>query len=241
MLKHISRQRQQESQRPEKATAHEAEKGVCRCMIAARMALDAFRHQNVAAGLEDWSRFKMAVELLDHAIDELRRSVHGLPPEQLAAGGFPAAIAFLLEEIQAAGGLDAEFRQDALLGRIAPRQHQAAVRIVQEALANACRHSPSKRLFLELTLDRDVLRIQVRDWGVNFDLYNTLPRHSGRNGNRQPVKLLGGTATLNSQPGQGTSVSVELPLTWRGIMLNVPDRHRSQSPYRCDPPGTFAS
>ena len=56
--------------------------------IAARTALDAFRHQQAEAGL-DWSSFDTAVGLLDRAIEELRRPVRNLPPTLLAAGGFP--------------------------------------------------------------------------------------------------------------------------------------------------------
>jgi len=47
--------------------------------------------------------------------------------------------------------------------RIPLELKRVALRIVQESLANACRHSKSKRLFVELTVDGDVLRIRIRD------------------------------------------------------------------------------
>ena len=78
-------------------------------------------------------------------------------------------MAYLIEDIQAADGPDMEFCQYAIdADQIPPEWKQAAVRITQESLANACRHSKSKRIFLELTLDGDVLRIHARDWGVSF-------------------------------------------------------------------------
>jgi signal transduction histidine kinase len=52
--------------------------GTCQYVIAARMALDHFRHEKAEAGLENWSSFDTAVGLLDHAIEKLRRLVHGL-------------------------------------------------------------------------------------------------------------------------------------------------------------------
>ena len=61
-------------------------------------------------------------------------------------------------------------------------------------------------------MDEDVLRIRVRDWGVGFDPDSTPPGHFGLNGIRRQVQLLRGTATIDSEPGKGTCVTVELPL-----------------------------
>ena len=94
-----------------------------------------------------------------------------------------------------------------------PRQlRRAAFHILRESLANACRHSENKRLFAELTLDGNVLRVQIRDWGVGFDPDSTPTGHLGLGGIRHRIKLIEGIATIISNPGQGTSVTAELPL-----------------------------
>jgi len=79
-----------------------------------------------------------------------------------------------------------------------------AVRITQESLANACRHSGSRRLSVELPLDGDVLRVRVRAWGVGFDPKSPAPGHFGVSGIRRRVELLHGTAAIHSEPGKGT-------------------------------------
>ncbi|MGO9111727.1 MAG: sensor histidine kinase [Thermoguttaceae bacterium] len=88
-----------------------------------------------------------------------------------------------------------------MLNRNSHKLHRAAFRILRESLANACRHSQNKRLVVELTLDGNVLRVQVRDGGVGFDPNGTPPGHFGLNGIRRRLKLLGGRATVNSQVG----------------------------------------
>ena len=181
---------------------HETQNVACQHAISARTTLEAFRHQQPEAGL-DWSSFDTAVGLLDQTIEELRRPVRSLQPTLLAAGGFPAAMAYLIEEIQAADGPDMEFCQHAIDADVPPEWKQAAIRITQESLANACRHSKSKRLFLELTLDGDVLRIHARDWGAGFKPDKTAPGRFGLGGTCRPLKLLGGTATIDSEPGKG--------------------------------------
>jgi signal transduction histidine kinase len=212
MLNHVSRKRKREQEEYEQFIAHEIHDGACQYAVAAQMAFDTFRRENVEAKADCWSSFGMGLEFLDHTIEELRRLVRGLQPIHLAAGGLPTAIACLIKEIQTAGGPDMEFRHDIHSDQIPPQLQRAAFRIVQESLANACRHSKSKRLFVELTLDGDVLRIQVRDWGVGFDPDSTPPGHFGLNGIRRRVELLGGAATIHSKPGKGTCVSVEIPL-----------------------------
>ncbi len=92
------------------------------------------------------------------------------------------------------------------------RQRLAAFRIVEESLVNACRHSKDNRLFAELALEADVLRIHVRDWGPGIDSENTAHGYFGVEGICQRIKLLRGTATIRGVPGEGTSVTVELPL-----------------------------
>ncbi len=198
---------------------HPTQNVACQHAIAARTALEAFRHQQPEAGL-DWSSFDTAVGLFDQTIEELRRPVRGLEPTLLAAGGFPAAMACLIEEIQAADGDDMEFCQHAIERDVPPKWKRAAIRITQESLANACRHSKNKRLFLELALDGNVLRIHTRDWGAGFKPDRTASGRCGLDRTCRRFKLLGGTATIDNEPGKGTNVTVEIPLLQQG------DAHR---------------
>jgi signal transduction histidine kinase len=194
---------------------HETQNVACQHAIAARTALEAFRRRQAEAG-SDWNSFNTAVGLLDQTIEELRRPVHRLQSILLAAGGFPAAMAYLIEEIQAADGPDMELCQHAIDAVVPPKWKRAAVRITQESLANACRDSKSKRIFLELTLDGNVLRIHARDWGAGFKPDETGPGRFGLGGTCRRLKLLGGTATIDSEPGKGTYLNAEIPLSRRG-------------------------
>ena len=216
MSNHLFRKRRRERKKHEQPIAQEIHDGACQYAIAARMAFESYRRKKTEAGGETSSDFDTGLALLDNAIDELRRLVRGFQPVELPTAGLPAAIACLIEEIQAAGGPDMEFHHDVHSDQISQQLQRAAFRIVQESLANACRHSKSEKLFLELTLDGDVLYIRVRDWGVGFNPASTTPGHFGLSGIRHRVKLLGGTATIASEPGKGTCVTVELPLVHPG-------------------------
>ena len=104
------------------------------------------------------------------------------------------------------------FRHEINEDRLSPKLKRAAFRIIQESFANACRHSQNKRLFVELRLVGDMLQIKVRDWGPGFDPDDVPPGYFGLNGFHLRLKLLSGIATIESEPGKGTSVIAELPL-----------------------------
>lgn len=192
--------------------SHEIHDGACQYTAAAQMMFDTFRREHTGALSNDWSSFDMGLEFLNHANEELRRLVRGLRPIQLAAGNLPTGIECLIEDIRTAGGPEIEFCCDIQADQIPPRLELAVFRIVQESLANACRHSKTKRILVGLAQDDDSLCIQVQDWGVGFDPQNTPNGHFGLEGIRRRVNLLNGIVTIASDPGEGTLITVELPL-----------------------------
>ena len=126
-----------------------------------------------------------------------------------------AAVAHLVNEQRLQYEQKIEFRGEVSFHRLVPILENAVYRIVQEALANACRHSKSDRVRVEVVQCNDVLRIKVQDWGVGFDPAAVREDHFGLEGIRERARLLGGSTIIESSPRQGTSVTVELPLVLR--------------------------
>ena len=207
------RQSEQEHAEQQEWIAHEIHDGACQYAISAQMMFETFRREHRLGRFRgDWSGFDMGMEFLNRANEELRRLIHGLRPIQLVANNLPRAIECLVEEIRAAGGPDIELCCDIQPDQIPPRLELTAFRIVQESLANACRHSKSAGVLVGLTQDEESLCVQVQDWGVGFDPENISEDHYGVEGIRQRVKLLEGIATIQSNPGEEALVTVELPL-----------------------------
>jgi two-component system, NarL family, sensor histidine kinase UhpB len=105
----------------------------------------------------------------------------------------------------------------------------ACFRIVQEALTNVVRHARAKHAWIELSQSDRLLELEVRDDGEGFDVPRTLERAaSGGNlgliGMRERVQILGGRLEINSQPGQGTRIRVQLPLRQPAL---VPEQQRA--------------
>ena len=212
MFSYLSRKREQDLARQRELIACEIHDGACQYVAAAQAMFDAYRHAQSPAEHCDRSTFEMGMEFLNRANDELRRLAGGLCPIHLAAGGLRRAVECLIEEIRGAGGPDVELCCDVEQDAIPDDLEVVAFRIVQESLANACRHSRSPRILVGLNQDEDSLVIQVQDWGTGFNPDRIPKGHFGIDGIRRRVGLLHGDVTIRSNSGEGTLVTVELPL-----------------------------
>jgi signal transduction histidine kinase len=156
--------------------------------------------------------FAEGVRLLREAMAECRRLISGLRPPVLDEAGIVAAINSLVAEQRQRGGPEIEFVHREEFERLAPPVEIAAFRIVQECLTNACRYSQSQKVRVELGRVNGRVRIEVQDWGIGFDPERIEGGHFGLEGIRQRARLLGGVATIQAAPKQGTHITVELPL-----------------------------
>jgi len=156
--------------------------------------------------------------LLEEGLGEARRLIGGLRPPILDESGVVAAIDYLICEYQKQEGPKIEFHHDVSFDRLAAPLETAVFRVIQAALTNACRHSQSPRICVELT-DRDGhLLVEIRDWGIGFDVDGIGEDRFGVRGIRERARLLGGRAVFETAPNEGTRVIVDLPL-----LENVPE------------------
>ncbi len=85
-------------------------------------------------------------------------------------------------------------------------------RILQEALTNVMRHAQAHTVELTLTLEGDELCLTVSDDGVGFVAESGRPTSFGLVGMRERVLIMGGQLSLESEPGEGTTLTVRVPL-----------------------------
>lgn len=156
-------------------------------------------------------------ELSDQAITELRNIMADLRPAQLDDLGLVPALRWYLGRYQERHpGLQVSFAAERLEHRL-PAQHETILfRVAQEALTNVIRHAQAGRVSMTLEQAPGVVRLEVVDDGVGFDV-NAPSRHAagsglGLVGMRERVALVGGRCTITARPESGTRVVVELPL-----------------------------
>ena len=148
---------------------------------------------------------------LEHAVDQGRRFVMNLRPETLEAEGLDGAIAALVAD-QPTDGPKFNYKSNLPPSRFEPRWEDMVYRIVEEAITNVRRHSHSERAEIFVAKKGDRLHVVVQDWGVGFDPAQVGKKCLGWKGIQQRVQSLRGRVQLESEPGKGSRIAIDLPL-----------------------------
>jgi PAS domain S-box-containing protein len=160
----------------------------------------------VIAGVEE------LMGMVDCVIDNLHRLSMHLRPAALDHLGLVAALRQYAEAISDQHGLTLEFEAVGLAQRLPPDMEASLHRIVQEALTNVVRHAEATRVDVLLEQQGDKLVVLVEDNGVGFDPATVYEKgRLGVFGMRERTEMLGGTLTVESAPGAGTTLLLEIP------------------------------
>jgi signal transduction histidine kinase len=113
--------------------------------------------------------------------------------------------------------LKTNFETVGLEQRLPPAVETALYRVVQEALTNVARHAAASAVRLRLERKQAAIIACIEDDGQGFDVAGVVHHGAARNGTgllgmRERVTLLGGAFNVVSCPGQGTQISMEIPL-----------------------------
>jgi len=150
------------------------------------------------------------------AIEEVREISYALRPFQLDWMGLTKAIQGLIAKVSLAGGFRVVADVDSIDGPFLPEAEINFYRIVQESLTNIVKHARAAVVEVRIkTVDRH-LALSIKDDGCGFDL-SCLPENPasgglGLIGISERARILGGQLAIHSQPGQGTHLSITIPL-----------------------------
>jgi signal transduction histidine kinase len=146
---------------------------------------------------------------------QLRFAIYDLHSGGEEQGPFVELLARLVDEHRAMVG-DCEIQLEVGNGVPAGSLGVMGVevlRILGEALRNACRHAEAERVGVRVWGSSDGLRVEVSDDGRGFDTGSPAPPvHRGITGMRERAELLNGRLEIHSEPGVGTRVRLEAPL-----------------------------
>jgi signal transduction histidine kinase len=145
------------------------------------------------------------------AMTELRAVVDGLRTPDVERDGLVPAIRNLADLLSRVHHLEIDVVADGEPGLEGRAEHEV-FRIVQEALTNAVRHSQAARVTVTVG-NGDGLDVTIRDDGHGFEpgARNVRGKHLGLTSMRDRASGLGGRLTIESDPGRGSTVRLEVP------------------------------
>lgn len=164
----------------------------------------------------------LARELARESLAEARRSVQAMRPGPLAAAQLPEALAELAASWSRNAGIEARVEVSGEAVALSPDVEKVLFRAAQEALANAGKYSGAGRVGVTLSYALDAVVLDVADDGCGFDTDRPSASAAEPSANgtgygltamRSRVKQIGGTLTIASGHGAGTTISAAVPLT----------------------------
>lgn len=168
-------------------------------------------------------RIAKAIELARENLHEARRSVLDLRAEALEGRSLPQALDALASDFGRETGLEVELVLPPTTDRYPARVESGLYRIAQEALTNVRKHADARRVRVELTGHEDHLHLVIADDGRGFDPNDDAETSDadgfGLRGMSERAALLGGTIEVDSQPGRGARIEVQVPMTGLGVRL----------------------
>lgn len=161
-------------------------------------------------------RVQKATALARSSLQEARRSVWNLRPTPLEDRKLVDAIRQELDRLVEEAPWETSFRLEGDAAPLSGETENGLYRIVQEVLNNVRKHAEASRVDVSLGFEGNTASLQIRDNEVGFD---PATAHSasadggfGLLGLRERARLLGGTLKIESAPGRGTVMEVEIPI-----------------------------
>lgn len=193
--------------------AHDMHDGVTQIIIGALYETQAAREAmggDCDRAVENLSR---AQRLLSQAETEIRRVIYDLHPPVLDTLGLVVALRRFAATFTVTFGIDCRLKVDGRSRRLSKDEEIAVYRIVQAALHNVATHAEASQVKLAFRFDVRRLQVIIEDDGIGFDAIGTMARpgkHLGLIGMKERAESLGASIAVDSRPGEGTRVCLEL-------------------------------
>jgi len=147
--------------------------------------------------------------------DDLRRLSLDLRPGILDEMGLVPALRWLVDRLKQEDGIDTRILVRGTVQRLTPETETVIFRIAQESLSNIRRHAEATKVTVTFVFGEKTLKLTVQDNGEGFpvpkiDSGLTAKGKFGLIGMKEKVEFLGGVFNIDSEPGKGTSVSLEV-------------------------------
>lgn len=196
-------------ERERRLVCYEVHDGLLQGVISAKLLVDVAIRSGATAPRDE---LRQSRDLLEKSIEEGRKLIGNLRPMVMDERGILEALRFLVAEERLKDSGDIRFTHDVTFDRLPPLLESNLFRIAHEALLNVRRHSRATTTEVRLEQNDDRIRLEIADDGVGFDPAQVAEDHFGVQGIFERARLFGGKAVIDSAPGSGTRVSVEMPI-----------------------------
>lgn len=171
-----------------------------------------------SVNLNDAAKAKKKIEnslsLVNKSIKELRELAKLLHGEQLVENGIGHAIDQEINWLGKAGTYELQTNNKLLESEIvSPDKDLIILRLLQEIINNIIKHAHATHIEIDSYLENNALYLKVSENGIGFNTEEVKAKKSGMGLNSiyKRIEMINGKLALNSEPGKGTSIAIEIP------------------------------
>jgi PAS domain S-box-containing protein len=202
----------QETER--RRVAHELHDELGQSLTAIKINLQAY--ERIAQGVPDGLTAEN-IRIVEDALKQVRGLAAALRPSMLDDLGLVPALGWMTEQNAVRSGIDMAFDCPMPQIRLSADIETACFRITQEAITNIVRHARCSQVRIHLSHEDGMLVLSVQDNGCGFDVAAMRQRAKagasmGVLGMQERASLIGGTLTMESAPGCGSTLTLRCPL-----------------------------
>lgn len=159
------------------------------------------------------NKFDDAIQLIAEAVKSIRHIVTELRPSIIDDLGLNAAFEWQIEDFSKRLGITFEYQNDFDDAVIGPNVSIGLFRILQESLTNIARHANATKVLINISGVGKMIRLTICDDGIGFDasVKQSSPTF-GLLGIKERTYMLNGDCQIYSNPGEGTRISVHIPI-----------------------------
>lgn len=182
-------------------------------LTAMKLELELLLETEISLTALQQTKLQRLIDIADGSVDQIRDIASNLRPSLLDHAGFVDAVRWYVQEanqrlaarvvFETGPGCEVSLADDTGIG---------LYRMLQEALTNICRHAKAQNVCIQYAAPNNRPRLEVRDDGIGFDPVSAeLAGAVGLLGLRERAEQLGGQLIINSAPGCGCTIIIELP------------------------------
>ena len=166
---------------------------------------------NIILSEDNTRLFARVLDQLDHSINEMRRVAHNMMPEALVKLGLQQALQDYCDGLNESNKLKFKTQFHGLENRLEASTEIVVYRIVQELLSNVVKHSNASVALVQVMRHDNNLNVTVEDNGQGFVVNEINEKKSaGLTNVRSRVDYLKGQLDIQSSPGNGTSIHIDI-------------------------------
>lgn len=216
-LRHLTRELLSAQEQERQAISRELHDEIGQVLTAVNVTLAALTKEATANTKSVKNKIASTQRLVEKSMNTVHRFARELRPQLLDDLGLIPALHSYMKGFAKRTGIRIRFTAVATVERLGNDKRTALYRVTQEALTHVAKHAHATRITVTIQRSQGVVRMEIHDDGKSFEAQRVSwakgTKRLGLLGMRERMEMVGGSLTVQSTPGKGTTICAQIPFS----------------------------